>query len=117
MTVLDIIGYVLITVGALVFATAGLGVVKLPDVYTRVSAISTAAGFGLMQIIVGVLLLAPGPENTVKAVLAIALQLATSAVGGMALARSGYLTGSPLVAGTSPDQIAEDSPGTQDARP
>jgi multicomponent Na+:H+ antiporter subunit G len=113
---LDIVGYVLVLLGALVFATAGLGVLKLPDVYTRVSAISTAAGFGLMQIIIGILLLMPGPENTVKAIVAIVLQLATSAVGGMALARAGYLVGSPLVAGTSPDQIAEDTPVAPDAR-
>ncbi|WP_277208919.1 cation:proton antiporter [Isoptericola croceus] len=106
---MDIVGYALVLLGSVVFATAGLGVLKLPDVYTRISAISTAAGFGLMQVLVGVLLLLPGPENTVKAIVAIVLQLATSAIGGMALARAGYLTGSPLVAGTSPDQLAEDA--------
>ncbi|NOV96467.1 multicomponent Na+:H+ antiporter subunit G [Isoptericola halotolerans] len=114
---LEIVGQVLIVLGALVFATAGLGVIKLPDVYTRISAISTAAGFGLMQIIVGAVLLLPGPENVVKAAIAVVLQLATSAVGGMALARSGYLVGSPLVEGTSPDQLAEDAADTADAEP
>lgn len=113
---MEIVGQVFVLAGALVFATAGLGVLKLPDAYTRVSAVSTAAGFGLGQILIGVLLITPGLESAVKVAVAVVLQLLTSAIGGMAIARSGYLTGSPLSATTAPDQIAEDTPSSSSRR-
>ncbi|WP_265520846.1 cation:proton antiporter [Oerskovia flava] len=109
-SVLEIVGQVLVVLGGIVFLTAGLGLLKLPDVYTRTSAISTAAGFGIVQVVIGALLIAPALDDTIKVVLAVVLQLATSAIGSMALARAAYTTGSPLVANTSPDAISDDTP-------
>lgn len=94
--VLDVVGSVLILGGALLFATAGLGLVRLKDVYARSSAIATAAGMGVSLMLLGVLAHLPSWTNLVKVALAVALQLITSAVGSMAIARAGYLTGSPI---------------------
>lgn len=112
------IGQVAVVLGALVFSTAGLGLLRLRDVYARSSAIATAAGLGVSLILIGVYLLDPTPGNTVKLIVAIVLQLATSAIGSMAIARSAYLTGSPLVlAHPRADELAAaaDPAGTHDA--
>ncbi|PZR55035.1 cation:proton antiporter [Xylanimonas oleitrophica] len=121
--VLAVIGQVLVVLGALTFLSAGLGLLRFPDLYTRASAVSTAAGFGIVQVVVGVLLLQPALDSTVKVVIAVALQLATSAVGSMALARSAYLTGPDLAPSTTVDEIAAEGgdgltgAGTPDDRP
>lgn len=93
---LSILGQVLMVAGAGLFATAALGLVRLPDLYTRSSAVATAAGAGISLLITGVFLLTPGWGNLIKLAAAVLLQLITSAVGSMAIARAGYLVGSPL---------------------
>ena len=40
--VLTAAGSVLVVIGALAFVTAGLGLIRFPDPYTRVSAVGTA---------------------------------------------------------------------------
>jgi multicomponent Na+:H+ antiporter subunit G len=96
MSALEIVGQVLVVLGALVFVTAALGVVRFPDAYTRISAVGTAGGAGVVLVVVGALLLQPGVSATVKVALIVALQLATSSIGTMAVARSAYLSGTPL---------------------
>ncbi len=107
--VLSVLGQVLIVMGALLFSTAGIGLLRLRDAYARSSAIATAAGMGISLVLVGVFLLDPDLSNGFKLVAAIVLQLATSAVGSMAIARSAYLTGVPMhtdAADPLPDELA-----------
>lgn len=104
--VVTITGSALLILGAFIIASAAIGLIKLPDLYTRTSAIGTAAGLGVALIIVGVVVLDFSPLNLLKGVIAIAAQLLTSSIGSFALARSGYLTGSRPVATTMPDELA-----------
>lgn len=92
----EIAGLVMIAAGSITFATAGLGVLRFPDVYTRASAVSTAAGLGVSFIVVGALLMEPTITTTVKAIVVVILQLATAAIGSMTIARAAYITGVPL---------------------
>jgi multicomponent Na+:H+ antiporter subunit G len=96
MTVLNIAANVVIVIGALIFATAALGIVRFPDAYTRISAVGTAGGLGIIFVVVGTLLLQPNVADSVKVALIIILQLATSSVGSIAIARSAHLTGTKL---------------------
>lgn len=96
MELLNGLGNVIITLGSLIFATAALGVLRFHDAYSRISAVGTAAGFGIAMVIGGAFLVQPSVVNLIKVLLVIALQLTTSAIGTMAIARSAYLTGSPL---------------------
>lgn len=93
---LEILGQIMIVAGGIVFLSAALGVVRFPDAYTRMSAVGTAAGLGIVLVILGALLMDPSLSATLKVVIIIGLQLATSSVGTMAIARSAYLTGSPM---------------------
>lgn len=91
-----ILGNILIVVGSFVFASAALGLLRFPDAYTRMSAVGTAGGLGVILIVSGAVLVQPSLPNLVKVVVIVTLQLSTSAIGSMALARSAYLSRAPL---------------------
>lgn len=90
-TAITVFGDIMIVGGALVFATAALGLIRFPDVYTRISAVGTAAGIGIVLVVVGALFHQPTIPDGIKVVVIIILQLLTSAVGSIAIARSAYL--------------------------
>lgn len=111
-TVVTVVGSVLLIAGAAIIASAAIGLVRLPDLYTRTSAIGTAAGLGVALIIAGVVVFDFSVLNLVKGVIAIVAQLLTSSIGSFALARAGYLTGSQPVSTTVPDELAESAAET-----
>lgn len=101
------VGSGLLIAGALIILSAAVGLLKLPDVYTRTSAVGTAAGLGVALMIVGVVVLDFSALNLVKGIIAIIAQLLTSAIGSFVLARASYMTGSKPVDTTVPDELAE----------
>lgn len=106
--VLTAAGFVLIFGGILVLLVAAIGLLRLKDIYLQASAVGTAAGLGISAIILGALVIDFSWLNAVKALVAIAAQLLTAAVGTMALARAGYLSGSRPVAETRPNELEEE---------
>jgi multicomponent Na+:H+ antiporter subunit G len=104
--VTTIAGSAFLILGAFIIASAAVGLIRLPDLYTRTSAIGTAAGLGVALIIIGVVVLDFSALNLLKGIIAIVAQLLTSAIGSYALARAGYVTGSRPVATTVPDELA-----------
>jgi multicomponent Na+:H+ antiporter subunit G len=103
--VIAVVGNGLLVLGAVIIASAGIGLIKLPDLYTRTSAIGTAAGFGVSLMILGVVVLDFSLLNLAKGVLAIAAQVLTSSIGSFALARAGSLSGSAPDPSTVPDEL------------
>lgn len=107
--ILDLVtfwGSAFLILGALIIASAAIGLLKLPDVYTRTSAVGTAAGLGVAFMIIGVVVLDFSLLNLIKGIIAIIAQLITSAVGSFVLARASYMTGSRPVSTTLPDELA-----------
>ena len=102
-----VVGSALFVLGAFIIASAAIGLLKLPDVYTRTSAVGTAAGLGVALMIVGVVVLDFSALTLVKGIIAVFAQLLTSAIGSFVLARASYLTGSKPVSTTVPDELAE----------
>lgn len=105
--VITVVGSALLILGAAIIASAAVGLLKLPDVYTRTSAIGTAAGLGVSLMIVAVVVLDFSTLNLIKGIVAIIAQLLTSAIGSFVLARASYLSGSKPVDTTVPDELAE----------
>lgn len=93
MSVLTIIAYVLIFAGVIIFAGAGVGLLKFRDAYMRASAVGTAAGLGISLVTIGAVLTMPTTPNLIKAAVAVVLQLATSAVGSTIIARAAVNSG------------------------
>ncbi|WP_223881126.1 cation:proton antiporter [Nesterenkonia ebinurensis] len=98
-------GMVFIFLGIVTIIVAGIGLFRLPDLYLRASAVGTSAGLGVASIVLGVLLMDFSWLNLIKAAVAIVAQLLTSAVGSMAIARSGYLNNSLPAAITHTDDL------------
>lgn len=97
---MTVIAYVLVFFGVVVFAGAGVGVLRFRDPYMRASAVGTAAGLGIALITIGAVLTMPTPENLLKAGVAVVLQLATSAVGTTIIARAAVNSGHDFSADT-----------------
>ena len=93
MTWYEWLGQGFAVIGAVIFVIAGIGLLRLRDVYMRISAVATAAGLGVAFVVGGTALVNPNLDDLVKVIIAIALQLATSVVGGVAIARSAVLSG------------------------
>ncbi|MDG4765326.1 monovalent cation/H(+) antiporter subunit G [Solwaraspora sp. WMMD406] len=120
MTGWDLLAGAFLGTGTLLIAITALGMLRLPDIYNRMNAVAKAASLGLIMILLGVLVLIPSPRTAVVIVLAILLQMITAPVGGYALARAAYRSGTPmapesrfdaLATGTPPDAV-ESRPGS-----
>ncbi|RNL83873.1 monovalent cation/H(+) antiporter subunit G [Halostreptopolyspora alba] len=107
----EIVGGVVIAVGVTLTLIAGIGVLRLPDAYNRMNAVSKAASLGVACTLAGTVLLMPDVAAVIKTAVAIALQFITAAVGSFAIARAAYRTGVPLARVTRFDQLAERARG------
>ncbi|MCU9612773.1 monovalent cation/H(+) antiporter subunit G [Caldibacillus lycopersici] len=94
---IKIISIALILIGAFFSLVASIGVVRLPDVYTRNHAASKSATLGVISILLGTFLFfyVEGHQNT-RLILAIVFLLMTSPVGGHMINRAAYYTGVKL---------------------
>lgn len=92
MMLLEFAGQALTLLGALIFVAAAIGLRRFRDPYSRISAVATAAGLGVVFVTVGVVLLDPQISHLVKVTIAVVLQLLTSAVAAMVIARAALLS-------------------------
>ncbi|MFJ6281316.1 monovalent cation/H(+) antiporter subunit G [Arthrobacter subterraneus] len=117
LTVARVVGYATLVTGVLFFAVAALGLARFPDVYTRLSAVTKAATLGVCLVLVGVVLVDPSWRSAVAVVVAVALQLVTSPVGGFALGRAAYRAGVPLAPGAGYNDLARDDAALNGEQP
>ncbi|GIG41567.1 cation:proton antiporter [Cellulomonas phragmiteti] len=103
--ILQLMGDVLAVIGAAVFVVAAIGLWRFRDPYARISSVATAAGVGVVLVTVGAALSDPEVGTVTKVVLAVALQLVTSAVGGIAIARAAVESGHVFAAGTDTEGV------------
>jgi multicomponent Na+:H+ antiporter subunit G len=86
--------------GAAFMFVAALGVVRLPDVYTRMQAATKASTVGVVGMMFGVAALHYDWSVTIRAVLVAAFFLLTSPIAAHAIARSALARGVPVAPGT-----------------
>lgn len=103
---MNVAGGMLIGVGVLLTLLAALGTLRFPDVLTRSSAATKAAGLGLACVLGGAALLFGTVEAAVKLSLAVVLQFLTAPVAGHVISRAAYRSGVPLWEGTWCDELA-----------
>lgn len=90
----------LFLIGSLFMLLAAIGLIRMPDMYTRLQAGTKAATLGSITIILGVLLL--HPLWTAKLLIIIFFVLLTSPVGSSTIARSAFIIGQiPWIKATS----------------
>lgn len=107
MTPLETASMAFMMAGAVVFLAGAFGLLRLRDFYARLSGVTICGGLAPALILLGLFLDYPTVENAVKLGLALVIQLATAAVGGNAMARAGYLTGTRPTPETAFDDLEE----------
>lgn len=103
-----IVGY-LILQGAVLSLIAAIGVIKLPDPYTRNHAASKSATLGIMSILAGIFLyfLFIHHEINAKILLAIVFIFVTAPVASHLISRAAYNLGVPLWKNSVQDDLKE----------
>jgi multicomponent Na+:H+ antiporter subunit G len=99
------LGLVFITLGVF-FSTVGvIGIVRLPDVYSRIHASGKVATLGIFGLLIGTALLLP--ETTLKLLGLGLFLLITSPVASHAIASAAYRAGVPLARAERDDLAAK----------
>lgn len=91
--VLDVVGAVLILIGAALALTAAIGLVRLPDVLNRMHAASKPQTLGFLSLCVGLALVLRDGSATSMLALAAGLQLVTAPVATQMMAKAAHRTG------------------------
>ncbi|MGK2953198.1 MAG: monovalent cation/H(+) antiporter subunit G [Thiobacillus sp.] len=83
----EYVSTLLLLVGAVFFFAGTVGLLRFPDIYTRLHALAKADNLGLGFIVLGLLLQTSSPATALKLVLIWLLALAASATVGFLIAR------------------------------
>ncbi len=94
----------LFILGATLALLAGVGVLRMPDVFTRMQASTKASTLGLGCLLAGVALRNPEFAFVVRAVSIAAFMLLTTAVAAHVIARAAARGGAPIWKGTVVDE-------------
>jgi multicomponent Na+:H+ antiporter subunit G len=87
----DVIGNLMLIIGALFLFSAGLGVLRMPDTYNRIQTGTKATTLGTILILIGLAFLHPG--WTFKLIILIFFVMLTNPVSSHALARASHAIG------------------------
>lgn len=86
-------GGIVLVLGAAFTLLAAIGVVRLPDLYTRMHAASKAGAVGGGLILVAVAVVSQDAAVATRAIIGVAFLLLTTPVSAHLLARASYLSG------------------------
>jgi multicomponent Na+:H+ antiporter subunit G len=98
--------------GATLALLASIGVLRMPDVFTRMQASTKASTLGLGFLLIGLAIRNPEFAFVIRAVSIAAFMVLTTAVGAHVIARAAALTGAPLWKGTIADERPTDTSDT-----
>jgi multicomponent Na+:H+ antiporter subunit G len=101
----ELIGSLLILLGAFFLFSAGLGMVRMPDTFTRIQAGTKASTLGNMLVLAGIAFYHPG--WTLKLVILIYFVLMTNPISSHALARAAHTIGIPMTPQTGRDALRD----------
>lgn len=104
----EIIAGVIILVGTTFLFLAGLSLIRLPDLLTRLSASTKAVAFGAGLIFVAVAIFFDDVATDARAFAGLLFFAITSPIAATVIARSARRTGVPVWPGTIIDEIFDD---------
>lgn len=103
------VGGIVLVLGAAFTLLAAIGVVRLPDLYTRMHAASKAGAVGGGLILVAVAVLSQDASVSMRAVIGVLFLLLTTPVSAHLLARASYLSGYKPCNQTLIDELASNN--------
>ncbi|MEM8884273.1 MAG: monovalent cation/H(+) antiporter subunit G [Planctomycetota bacterium] len=107
MTGFEWIALVFMVAGALFTLLASFGLVRLPDVYCRLSATSKAAPLGIGFVLAGAAMVVRDHSYTLQAIAVGFFVALTSPVAAHVLARAARRAGVPYAPGTESDEPSQ----------
>lgn len=101
----------LLAAGAFFILVAGIGTIRMPDVFTRMHAITKAGtlGVGLNMAAVAVHF-GTNIEIVTRAIAVLVFTLLTSPASAQMIGRAAYLIGVPMAAGSARDDLKDAGP-------
>jgi multicomponent Na+:H+ antiporter subunit G len=105
MSLLEIIAVAMTAGGVFFMLLSSVGLVRMPDLYTRVHTSGKAGTLGIAGILIGVAFLQSDLLTTAKMLALITFFLLTTPVAAHMLDRAAYLTGVKPMEGTAPDDL------------
>ena len=102
-----LLSLVLAAFGVLLMLVAGVGIVRMPDVPTRMHAASKAGTLGAVLILAAVGVHFAAGAVAVRAAVVVLFLLLTAPVASHVIARAAYRTGVPLADDTVIDELRE----------
>lgn len=106
---MDIIIIVVITFGALFVLLASIGIVRMPDLYLRISVTTKAATLGVGLILIGAALYFGEASITTRALAIVFFLLLTAPVGAHLIGKASFFVGIKLWKNSVIDELKESS--------
>lgn len=101
------LGGCLLVAGAVFTLLAAVGVIRLPDLYTRMHAASKAGAVGGGLILLAVAVVGQDAAVSMRAIIGIVFLLLTTPISAHLLARASYISGYRASNATLIDELAE----------
>ena len=102
---MELIGSILVLLGAVFHFSAGLGMLRMPDAYTRMQAGTKASTLGNTLLLSGLAFYHPGWG--LKLLIIVYFVLMTNPISSHALARAAYAIGIPIAGDTGIDALRD----------
>jgi multicomponent Na+:H+ antiporter subunit G len=109
---MELAGSILILLGAVFLFSAGLGMFRMPDTFTRIQAGTKASTLGNMLVLLGLAVI--HPDWSLKLVILIYFVLMTNPISSHAIARVAYAARMPMAGPAREDDTRK--PDVRDAR-
>ncbi len=103
----DLLCAALLIAGAIFVLLAAIGLLRLPDLFLRMSATSKAVSLGIGLILLAVVFKAEDPGLKGRALAAIAFLFLTAPVAAHRIGRAAFTRGVPLWKGTVCNELAD----------
>ncbi len=103
--IMEIFCAALLVTGAFFMLIAAVGIMRMPDIYMRISATTKATTFGLALMILAAFIFFDDPGAKGRALAIIAFLCLTGPVSAHMIGRAAYLSGAKLWPGTVTDQL------------
>lgn len=93
MSVVEVLASGLLLAGVLLAVVAGVGLVRFPDVFSRMHAATKPATLGLLLVMLGAVLVMDDTSNSAKLLLVAGFQFLTAPVAAHMIGRAAYAAG------------------------
>ena len=105
--VTDVLSSALLLGGVTLAVLAGLGLVRFPDVFSRMHAATKPATLGLLMVTIGAALQQEERSNATKLLLVAAFQFLTAPVAAHMIGRAAYRSGTGDLDGLVVDELKD----------